>query len=128
MINFFSKYKIIFYIFNFTLVFFYLFPGSILGWFFYKNLQSQPQITPDFIVSTNHFYAFFVLSIIGFLTYVRLSKYIFLNIYLILLSIILEALHYYIPERRFELSDLFGNLAGVLVVIIIFYLFKKNEN
>ena len=125
MINFFSKYKIIFFIFNFTLVFFYLFPGSILGWFFYNNLQSQPQITPDFIVSTNHLYAFVALSIIGFLTYLKSSKYIFVSIYLIFLSIILEILHYYIPERSFELPDLFGNLAGVVIVIIIFYLFKK---
>ena len=51
MMNFFSKYKILFYILNFFLVFFYLFPGSILGWLMYKNLKLQPQITPDFFVS-----------------------------------------------------------------------------
>ena len=51
-----------------------------------------------------------------------------LSIYLIFLSIILEILHYFIPERSFEFPDLFGNLVGVIIVIILFYFFKKNEN
>ena len=128
MINFFSKYKILFYILNFFLVFFYLFPGSILGWLLYKNLKLQPQITPDFIVSSNHLYAFFIFSIIGYLTYIKSSQYIFISFYLIFLSIILEILHYFIPARSFEISDLFGNLAGTIIALIIIYFFKKNEN
>ena len=128
MINFFSKYKILFYILNFFLVFFYLFPGSILGWLMYKNLKLQPQITPDFIVSSNHLYAFFVFSLIGYFTYIKSSQYIFISLYLIFLSIILETLHYFIPARSFEISDLFGNLAGTIIALIIIYLFKKNEN
>jgi len=44
------------------------------------------------------------------------------------LSITLETLHYFIPERSFEFPDLFGNLIGVIIVIIIFYLYIKNEN
>ena len=111
MINFFSKYKILFYILNFFLVFLYLFPGSILGWLMYKNLKLQPQITPDFVVSANHLYAFFVFSIVGYLTYIKSSQYIFMSLYLIFLSIILEILHYFIPARSFEISDLFGNAA-----------------
>ena len=128
MINFFSKHKLIFYAFNFILIFFYLFPGSLLGWFFYKNIKLQPQITPDFIISTNHLYAFLVFSIIGYLTFKKSSQFIFLSFYLIFLSIILEILHYFIPERSFEYSDLFGNLLGVIITLIVFYFFKKNEN
>jgi len=128
MINFFSKYKFIFYLFNLILIFLYIFPGSILGWFLYNDINLEPQITPDFIVSTNHVYAFFALSIFGFLTYKKLNQLKFLNIYLIFLSIILEMLHYFIPARSFELSDLFGNLLGVILVIILFYILKKNEN
>jgi hypothetical protein len=41
------------------------------------------------------------------------NKLNFLNLYLILLSIILEILHIFIPVRSFEFSDLFGNLLGV---------------
>ena len=128
MINFFSKYKFIFYLFNFILILLYLFPGSLLGCFLYDDCKLQPQITPDFIVSTNHLYGFVVLSIIGYLTFKKSTQFIFLSFYLIFLSIILEILHHFIPERSFEFPDLFGNLAGVIIAIIIFYFFKKNEN
>ena len=85
----------------------------------------QPQITPNFIVSSNHVYAFLILSFVGFFTFKEIKQLKFLSIYLILLSIILEILHYFIPERSFEFSDLFGNLVGVIIVIIIFYFLKK---
>ena len=128
MINYFSKYKFIFYLCNFILIFLYLFPGSVLGWFLYKDLSLQPKITPDFIVSTNHLYAYIVLSVVGFLTFRKNNQFIILSIYLIFLSIVLEVLQYFIPNRSFEFSDLFGNIAGVIIAIIIFYFFKKNEN
>ena len=57
--------------------------------------------------------------------YQKIEQLNFLSIYLISLSIILEILHYFIPERDFEFRDLFGNLVGVIMVIIIFYFFKK---
>ena len=125
MINYFSKYKFFFYICNFILIILYLFPGSILGWFLYNDLSLQPQITPNLIISTNHVYAFLILSFVGFFTYKKIEQLKFLNIYLISLSIILEILHYFIPKRSFEFPDLFGNLVGVIIVIIIFYFFKK---
>ena len=127
MINYFSKYKFIFYLCNLILIFLYLFPGSVLGWFLYKDLSLQPQITPDFIVSTNHLYAYIVLSVIGFLTFRKNNQFNILSIYLIFLSIILEVLQYFIPNRSFEFSDLFGNLAGVMLAVILFYFLKKNE-
>ena len=127
MIKYFSKYKIFFYLCNFILIVFYLFPGSILGWFFYNDISLQPQITPNLIVSSNHVYAFLTLSFIGFFTYKKIEQFRPLSIYLIFLSIILEIFHYFILKRSFEFSDLFGNLVGVIIVIIIFYFFKKNE-
>ena len=105
MINFFSKYKFIFYLFNFFLILLYLYPGSLLGCFLYDDCKLQPQITPDFIVSTNHLYAFVLLSSIGYLTFDKFSQFISLTIYLITLSIILEILHYVIPDRSFEISQ-----------------------
>ena len=128
MINYFSKYKFIFYLCNLILVILYLFPGSLLGWFLYNDLSLQPQITPDFIISTNHLYAYIVLSVVGFLTFRKNNQFNILSIYLIFLSIVLEVLQYFVPNRSFEFSDLFGNLAGVIIAIIIFYFFKKNEN
>ena len=128
MINYFSKYKFIFYLCNFILIVLYLFPGSLLGCFFYDDCKIQPQITANFIVSTNHLYAYIVLSVIGFLSYRKNNQFNILSIYLIFLSIVLEVLHYFIPNRSFEFPDLFGNLAGAIIAIIIFYFFKNNEN
>ena len=133
MINYFSKYKFIFYLCNLILIFLYLFPGSILGWLIYNNLKQQPQITSDFYfsnlnISSNHVYAFLVFSIIGFFSYKKLNQLKILSIYLILLSIILEILHLFIPQRTFQFSDLFGNLLGVLIILILFYFLIKNEN
>ena len=128
MINFFSKYKFIFYVINILLIFIYLFPGSIFGCILYNDCFLQPQLTPDFIVSSNHLYAFLILSIIGFITFKNLKKFFLLNIYLIFLSILLEILHIIIPNRSFELSDLFGNLIGVTIVIIINFFLKNEKN
>ena len=127
MINFCSKYKFIFYLFNFFLILLYLYPGSLIGCFLYNDCKLQPQITLDIMVSTNHLYAFGLFSIIGYLTFNKSSQIIYLTFYLIFLSIVLEILHYFIPERSFEMSDLFGNLIGVIVITIIVYFLKKNE-
>ena len=127
MKKFFSNYKIIFYLINVSLIIFYLFPGSILGWLIYGNLKTQPQITPDFLISSNHFYLFVIISIIGFLTFIKLNQIKKLTYYLISLSIILEILHIVIPQRSFQWSDLFGNLIGVIVVIFIKNLINKYE-
>ena len=128
MINYFSKYKFIFYLCNLILIFLYLFPGSILGWFLFNDLSLQPQITPDFIVSTNHLYAYIVLSVIGFLTFRKNNQFNILSIYLIFLSIVLEVLQYFIPNRSFEFSDLFGNIFGVSIIMIFYKLYKYYES
>ena len=128
--NFFSYLKIIFYIANIVLITLYLFPGSILGWLLYGNAGLQPQITSDFIVSSNHVYAFIVLSILGYFSYEN-RKLNFLFVYLFSISVFLELLHLIIPNRGFEFSDLFGNIIGVLIVYFfyqIFNFFKNSKN
>ncbi len=127
MINFFSKYKIFFYLFNLTLIILYLFPGSILGCVFFDNCKVQPQITSDFIISSNHFYAFGLITVLGYLTYFKSKRLRLVVYYLIFIAIILEILHIFIPERSFQFTDLFGNLLGVLIVILINFIIKKNE-
>ena len=119
-------FKIVFHFLNIILIFFYLFPGSILGWVFYSNLKIQPQLTDDFInISSNHFYSFFVLSITGIFSYLKHKKLNLLIKYLLLLSVILELSHLLIPQRSFQLGDLFGNILGVMVAIIIYKIWKK---
>ncbi len=110
-----------FYALNIILIIFYLFPGSILGCLLYNDCYFQPQLTRDFLVSSNHFYVFFILSVIGFLSFSKDLKKI--SYYLILLSILLELLHIIIPNRGFEVADLLGNILGVLLSLILFKLF-----
>ena len=124
--KFFSNYKIIFYSINISLIILYLFPGSIFGCIFLDNCRTQPQITPDFIkISSNHLYAFVIVSIFGYLTFLKDKQIKYLIIYLILLAILLEICHLFIPQRSFQWSDLFGNLLGVFVVIFFKNLINK---
>jgi len=125
MIKFFSKYKIIFYLINFLLIILYIFPGSLLGCIFLNDCKIQPQITADFIISTNHLYTFAFISVIGLYTFTKSNQIKYLIFYLIFLSIILEIFHLIIPERSFQFVDLFGNLLGVIIVIFIYSLINK---
>jgi VanZ family protein len=109
---------------NLILIIFYLYPGSLLGFFLYNDSSIQPQITRDFLISSNHFYVFIVLSIFGIIAYNKTTRINVLITYLFLLSIILEFFHIIIPNRNFELSDLFGNFLGVILVVT-FYKIKN---
>ena len=105
---------------NVILITFYLYPGSIFGYILYRNSSIQPQLTRDFIISSNHLYAFIVLSTLGIVAYQNTKKIKFIIVYLFFLSIILELFHLIIPNRGFEMSDLFGNIIGVILIIIIY--------
>ena len=125
--------KLIFHILNVIFICLYVYPGSIFGFLFYGNFNKQPQITSDFIVSSfivssNHVYAFMILSIFGFINYYKSNKALIVS-YLLSASIFLEVLHFKIPNRSFQFSDLFGNIVGVLLAIFIIYLlnyWRKN--
>ena len=106
--------KSLFYLSNIATILFYLYPGSILGCFFYKDCQTQPQLTRDFIIfSSNHVYLFIALSFLGFLSFKNNIKAIF--VYLLILSTFLEIMHLVIPNRGFEMADLLGNILGVII-------------
>ena len=115
--------KILFHTYNLILLILYLYPGSILGFVVYSDISRQPQLTADFLaISSNHFYVFFVLTLIGYQAINNLKYLIF---YLILSSVFLEASHLIIPNRSFQFSDLFGNILGILLPIILISVYKK---
>ena len=116
--------KITFHVSNIGLILIYLYPGSIFGRMIYDDSQKQPQLTSDFLIfSSNHVYAFIVLSLLGLITYYKTNiKFIF--IYLFLLSIFLELCHILIPQRTFQYQDLFGNILGVFFIFILFTIYK----
>ena len=119
--------KISFYISNLVLLIFYLFPGSILGCFFYNDCKIQPQLTRDFIIfSSNHVYTFLIFSFLGILSFRKHVKEI--SYYLFSVSVFLELMHYIIPNRSFELADLLGNVLGVILSLILYKLLKLRSS
>ena len=117
---------LVFHSVNLMLIVFYLYPGSIFGCHLYNDCYSDPQITENFIISSNyqissnHVYVFIINSCVGIFSFCNTNKIKFLIIYLFLLSIILELLHIIIPLRAFEWNDLFGNILGVISAIVIY--------
>ena len=116
--------KITFHTFNIGLILIYLYPGSIFGWLLYDDINKQPQLTIDFMVfSSNHFYAFIVLSLLGLFSYYK-NKVKILFLFLFFISIFLELCHILIPQRSFEYKDLIGNFLGFFFIYILFNLLK----
>jgi len=121
----------VFYMANLVLIILYLFPGSIFGCLFYDDCLIQPKITSNiiissnFFISSNHLYAFILLSVLGFFAYRNTKKIKFLIIYLFSLSIILELFHILIPIRTFEWEDLIGNILGIILAIIVYKIKDK---
>ena len=121
--------KMIKYIYYFSLIMLlilYLFPGSLIGYFFYGDLAKQPDLISNPIgTSINHALAFFYLSILGLISYTRDKSFNQTVIFLISLSTILELFHFLIPNRSFEFLDLIANLFGTLIAIFIIIIYKK---
>ena len=123
------SFKYLFYFSLIVLLILYLFPGSLIGYILYGNFGKQPDLISNPIgTSINHLIFFFYVSIIGFIF--RINQKTFLNSFsfLFLVSITLELLHYLIPNRAFELNDLYANSLGVLLAYLIFKFFKKLKN
>ena len=120
-----SYLKKLFHILTLLLIILSLYPGSILGFLLYGDSGLQPQITKDFLyISTQHLYVYFLVSVLGFFSYLRDRKFILVVIYLFFLSIILEVAHLVISERSFQIADLTGNILGVLIAYIIVLIYK----
>ena len=119
--------KFIFHTANILLIVFYLFPGSIVGCLLYNDCKTQPQLTPDFIVSSNHVYVFTIISLLGFATYAKDKVFKIIIAYFFFIAIFLELAHIIIPERSFEVKDVGGNIFGVVISLVIFLIFKLRK-
>ena len=124
-------FKLLEYLYYFFLVILfvlYLFPGSLIGYFLYGNLGQQPNIVDNPIgTSINHLFAFIYISSLGFTDRLREKKFINSFQFLFSISILLEILHYFIPNRAFESNDLFANNTGVVLAYLFIYLFLKKK-
>ncbi len=116
------------YLYYFSLVvlfIIYLFPGSLIGFLLYGDAGKQPNLINNPIgTSLNHFFFFVYLSILAVIF--NLKKVLIYNsfYFVLLLSILLEISHFFIPNRAFETYDLIANMAGVIVVFLIKKKFK----
>jgi len=118
--------KFIFHISTLMLIIISLWPGSLLGFFFYGNWQLQPNMIENpYGTTINHFISYFYVSFLGFAIYLKNENFKKLVYGLFFLSIILELFHFLIPNRTFQLQDLFANIIGVTVAyfVIKIYLF-----
>ena len=126
------KIRIIFSLYYFSLLcilVLYLFPGSLIGYFLYGNLGTQPDFIPNPLgTSINHTLAFFYLSILGLTSNMRGDGFSQNLIFLIVLSLLLELSHLIIPNRSFQSLDLFANLLGTLLAIVIIFFYKRLKN
>ena len=124
-----SYLRILFHILIFILIIISLYPGSILGFLLYGDFGLQLQVTKDFAyISSNHLYVYFLISVLGFFSYLRDRKFKLVVVYLFFLSIILEVAHLIIVERTFQIADLTGNILGVLIaytIVLIYKLWRK---
>ena len=125
-------FKILEYSYYFSLVslfVLYLFPGSLIGYFLYGNLAQQPDLISNPIgTSINHLISFIFLSLLAFIMRVREKKIINSFQFLFFTSILLEILHYFIPNRAFEYHDLFANCMGVILTYLLIKLILKIKN
>ena len=124
-----NKIRIVLYLYYFSLIgllIIYVFPGSLIGCFLYGDCGRQPDFIPNPLgTSINHALAFFYLSILGLIIYMRRVSFNQTVIFLLVLSTILELSHLVIPNRSFEFLDLFANLFGTLIAIFIILFYKK---
>ena len=123
------KIRIVRYLYNFSLtglLILYLFPGSLIGYFLYGDLGKQPDMIPNPMgTSINHALAFFYLTTVGLISYLNQTSFKKILIFLVALSLFLELSHLFIPNRSFESLDLFANLLGTFLAIVIIFLYKK---
>ena len=121
--------KYTYYLSLIALLLLYLFPGSLIGFLLYGDLEKQPNfINNPLGTSINHLIFFFYLSILSFIIYIKHKKIIYSFPFLFCVSILFELLHLIIPNRAFELNDLFANSIGVIFAFFTYNIIKKLKN
>ena len=121
--------KSIFHISVLFLIVISLWPGSLIGYLLYNDWTQQPNLIENpFGTAINHFICYTFISLLGLFIYAKNENFKKLVYGLFFLSITLEIFHFIIPNRSFQLEDLFANIFGVMVayfVIKIYLLFHK---
>ena len=121
--------KYTYYLSLIALLLIYLFPGSLIGFFLYGDLGKQPNLISNPIgTSINHLIFFFYLGILSFIIHIKQKRIVYSFLFLFSVSVLLELLHLIIPNRAFELNDLFANSVGVILAFFINNIIKNLKN
>jgi VanZ family protein len=124
--NFFKLAEYLYYLSLAVLLILYLFPGSLIGYLLYGNLGQQPNlITNPIGTSINHLFFFLYLSSLALIFRSRDKRLLNSFQFLFCISILLELLHSFIPNRAFEYYDLFANSGGVVFAYSLNSFFQK---
>ena len=116
--------KILFYFSLICLIIISLFPGSILGFVVFQDINSSPKHLFSIETTINHFLSYFYITTLGLYIYLRENNLQRLSFYFLALATSLEFTQIYIPNRSFELLDLFANLIGVFLAILTIKSYK----
>ena len=126
--NFFILIEYLYYFSLVALFILYLFPGSLIGYFLYNDSGQQPNLINNPIgTSINHLFFFIYLSVLGFISRLRNKKLINSFQFLFFISIFLEFLHRFIPNRAFEYNDLLANTIGVVFAYLLIKFILKRK-
>ena len=112
-------FKLLEYLYYFSLtilLILYLFPGSLIGYLMYGNLDLIPN---PIGTSINHLIFFSYITLLALMLRSRTINILTNFKTLIILSIILELLHAVVPNRAFETYDLIANMLGVIIILIL---------
>ena len=127
--NIFKVLKYTYYLSLTVLLILYLYPGSLIGFLLYNDLGKQPNLISNPIgTSINHLIFFFYFGVLSFIIHIKQKKIIYSFPFLICVSVLFELLHLIIPNRAFELNDLFANIVGVLSAFFTLIFIKKLKN
>ena len=123
--------KYFFYTSILLLIIISFYPGSIFGFFFYGDLNIEPNLFKStfFSTSTNHFFAYVFITLLGLFTHLKNEIYKKVFYRMFFLAIVLETIHLVLPYRSFENTDLIANILGVIVaysIVKIYLLFNRS--
>ena len=88
-------------------------------------MAQQPDLIPNPIgTSINHLISFMCLSALAFIVRAKEKKFINSIYFFLIISIMFEILHNFIPNRAFEYYDLFANVIGVTFTYLLIQLIQ----
>ena len=116
-----NYYKFIFYFCIFIIVLLSVYPGNI---YYPAKIYGGDEVLAESDKS-NHYISYFILTIMGFLSYPNSNLFWKLSISLLLLGSFLEILQIWIPNRSFEFLDMLANTSGVVIGLVIIKIFNK---